>query len=409
MMGTKLAKWSLVPILILGLADVASAERIKTLADLKGVRPNQLVGYGLIIGLAGTGDDQSAKFSSDSVVNMLQRLGTNINSNQLRLKNIAAVMVTAELPAFAAPGQRIDVTVSSIGTAKSLEGGTLLLTPLKGPDKRVYAVAQGSLSVGGFLASGKSGSSVQKNHPTVGRVPSGALVERAVPINLNREVLEISLRSPDFTTSVRIAAAIEKRLRAPKKKPAQQAETKKGKKGKKRGKKAAEPEEAEAAPVLAEGEEPYATSRDPGTVLVRVPEEYLERIPVLIAELETIQVIPDVPTKVVINERTGTVVLGKGVRLSPVAVAHGGLTVEVEETPSVSQPGAFSGGSTAVVDSTTVKVTEEKGQLHTVGGGASLNDVVRALNALGVTPRDLVAILQTLKSAGALHAELEIQ
>lgn len=384
----------------------AQGERIKTLADLKGVRPNQLVGYGLVVGLAGTGDDQSAKFSSDSVVNMLQRLGTNINSNQLRLKNVAAVMVTAELPAFSSIGQRIDITVSSIGTAKSLEGGTLLMTPLKGPDKQVYAVGQGALSVGGFLASGKSGSSVQKNHPTVGRVPSGALVEKEVPINLKREILEISLRTPDFTTSVRIAEAIEKRLQEVVAAATKGAEKgpQKGARGKSKKKRAKEEPTQPAANV-----EPYATSKSPGLVHVRIPDSYQERIPVLIAELEKVEVTPDVPTKVVINERTGTVVLGRGVKLSPVAIAHGGLTVEVQENPAVSQPGAFSGGTTAVVDNTTVKVTEIAGELHSVGGGTSLNDVVRALNALGVTPRDLVAILQTLKSAGALHADLEIQ
>ncbi len=406
-----IVKWQLVFSLIAIFASSGEVrgERIKTLADLKGVRPNQLVGYGLVVGLAGTGDDQSAKFSSDSVVNMLQRLGTNINSNQLRLKNVAAVMVTANLPAFAAVGQRVDVTVSSIGTAKSLEGGTLLMTPLKGPDKNVYAVAQGALSVGGFLAVGKTGSSVQKNHPTVGRVPAGGLVEREVPVNLEREVLEISLRSPDFTTSVRIAQAIEKKLRMPP--GALNEETKAGKKNKKKKGRKAKAEEARLAAQMSgpDFETPFATSRDPGTVMVRVPQSYKGRVPVLISELEMLDVTPDLPTKVVINERTGTVVLGKGVRLSPVAVAHGGLTVEVEETPMVSQPGAFSTGNTEVVERSGIAVTETKGQLYAVGGGASLNDVVRALNALGVTPRDLVAILQALKSSGALHAELEIQ
>ncbi len=397
-------------ILIVGLVSPAQAERLKDLSDVEGNRPNQLVGYGLVVGLAGTGDDQSAKFSSDSVVNMLERLGTNIDTNQLRLRNVAGVMVTAELPAFSAPGQRIDVTVSSMGTAKSLEGGTLLLTPLKGVDRKVYVVAQGALSVGGFLASGKSGGSVQKNHPTVGRIPAGGLIEREIAVALPGALLKINLRRPDFTTSVRIAEAIEKKLRAPVKTEVEDKKGKKGKRGraKKRRKKGKKEEEV-VAPLVPEGEEPYAIPRDPGTVLVRVPPAFKGRIAHLVATLEMVEVTPDVPTKVVINERTGTVVLGQNVRISPVAIAHGGLTVEVQENPTASQPNAFSQGQTQVLPGSTVTVTEGKGQLHTVRKGASLSDVVGALNALGVTPRDLVAILQTLKSSGALSAELEIQ
>jgi len=397
-------------ILIVGLVSPAQAERLKDITDVEGNRPNQLVGYGLVVGLAGTGDDQSAKFSSDSVVNMLERLGTNIDTNQLRLRNVAGVMVTAELPAFSAPGQRIDVTVSSMGTAKSLEGGTLLLTPLKGVDRKVYVVAQGALSVGGFLASGKSGGSVQKNHPTVGRIPAGGLIEREIAVALPGALLKINLRRPDFTTSVRIAEAIEKKLRAP---PKTEVEDKKGKKGKrgraKNRRKKDKKEEEVVAPLVPEGEEPYAIPRDPGTVLVRVPPAFKGRTAQLVAALEMVEVTPDVPTKVVINERTGTVVLGQHVRISPVAIAHGGLTVEVQENPTASQPNAFSQGQTQVLPGSTVTVTEGKGQLHTVRKGASLSDVVGALNALGVTPRDLVAILQTLKSSGALSAELEIQ
>ncbi|MED5465650.1 MAG: flagellar basal body P-ring protein FlgI [Myxococcota bacterium] len=394
-------------ILILGLGAPVQGERLKDLSDVEGNRPNQLVGYGLVVGLAGTGDDQSAKFSSDSVVNMLERLGTNIDTNQLRLRNVAGVMVTAELPAFSAPGQRIDVTVSSMGTAKSLEGGTLLLTPLKGVDRRVYVVAQGALSVGGFLASAQSGGSVQKNHPTVGRIPAGGLIERGVAVALPGASLKINLRRPDFTTSVRIAEAIEKKLRAPKK---VEVADKKGKRGRgKNRRKKGKKEETVVAPLVPEGEEPYATPQDPGTVLVRVPHAFKGRIAQLVAELEMVQVTPDVPTKVVINERTGTVVLGQNVRITPVAIAHGGLTVEVQENPTASQPNAFSEGTTQVLPGSAITVKEGTGQLHTVREGASLSDVVGALNALGVTPRDLVAILQTLKSSGALSAELEIQ
>lgn len=389
-------------------AQVASAERLKELADLEGARANQLLGYGLVVGLAGTGDDASAPFSAESVVTMLERLGTQIDPSRVRLRNVAGVVITAELPAFVRPGQKLDVTVSSIGTAKSLEGGTLLMTPLKGADGVVYAVAQGALSTGGFAASGGSGSSVVKNHPTVGRIPGGAFVEREVPINLVRPELRITLRTPDFTNAAMIADAIQARLVAPEKK-IEEVETKKGKKGKKgkRGKKAAEEaieDQASKGPVPQ-----YVSVVDGGTVVVKVPEMYTGKVPVLMALLERLEVNPDIPTRVVINERTGTVVLGGNVTLSPVAIAHGGLTVEVNESQAVSQPGAFSQGETTVVNETEIKVTEAEGQLHKVGPGTSLGEVVRALNAIGATPRDLVAILQALKSAGALRAELQIQ
>ena len=389
-------------------ATPALGDRIKDIADFDGARSNQLVGYGVVVGLAGTGDDQSARFSSDSVVNMLERLGTNIDTRQLRLRNVAAVMITADLPAFTAPGQRIDVTVSSLGTAKSLEGGTLLLSSLKGVDQKVYALVQGPLSVGGFRASGKSGSSVQKNHPTVGRIPGGAIVEREVPVDLQGESVRLNLRRPDFTTISRVAAVIERALRPA---PVVPEESKKKRRRSRRGrKKKAKSEEPKVEkPLVPEGEEPYALVRDSGTLTIRVPDKFLERVPALIAFIETLQVMPDIPTRVVINERTGTVVLGQNVRISPVAIAHGGLTIEVEESQNVSQPGAFSKGTTAITPTTNVLVREVKGELHPVSGGASLSDVVRALNGLGVTPRDLVAILQTLKTSGALHAELEIQ
>ncbi len=384
-------------------ASQASADRLKELADLDGARANQLVGYGLVVGLAGTGDDASAPFSAESIVTMLERMGTQIDASRLRLRNVAGVMVTAELPAFVRPGQSIDVTVSSIGTAKSLEGGTLIMTPLKGPDMQVYAVAQGALSIGGFSASGASGSSVAKGHPTVARVPNGALVEREVPVDLMRPELHITLRTPDFTTAIRIADKIQAKLagRLDKK---EDPKGKKGKKGKDDGAK------GEAAGA---NEESFVTTRDAGTIVVRVPERYGERIPMLMAELEALEVTPDDPVRVVINERTGTVVLGSGVRLSAVAIAHGGLTVEIQESSNVSQPnaGLYGGGAgnTVVTPETAISVTEGGGQLHTLTPGASLSEVVRALNAIGVTPRDLVAIMQALKAAGALHAELDIQ
>jgi len=393
----KIKNGLLVTLLVLVGSQSAQAERIKELADLEGARANQLIGYGLVVGLAGTGDDASAPFSAESVVTMLDRLGTQIDPSRVRLRNVAGVIITAELPAFVKPGQRLDVTVSSIGTAKSLEGGTLLMTPLKGVDGVVYALAQGPLSTGGFAASGGSGSSIVKNHPTVGRIPGGAFVEKDLPVNLVRQELRISLRTPDFTNATRISAAIQERLIAPEKKSNEQSA------GGKKGRKATEAE-VPAGPV-----EEYVQVVDGGTVVVRVPEAYTGKVPVLMAMLEALEVNPDIPTRVVINERTGTVVLGGEVTLSPVAIAHGGLTVEVSESAAVSQPGAFSQGETKVIGETEITVKEEDGQIHEVGPGASLGEVVRALNAIGATPRDLVAILQALKSAGALHAELEIQ
>ena len=385
------------------MAGQAHADRLKELADLEGARPNQLVGYGLVVGLAGTGDDASAPFSAESIVTMLERMGTQVDPSRLRLRNVAGVMVTAELPAFVRPGQTIDVTVSSIGTAKSLEGGTLVMTPLKGPDMQVYAVAQGALSIGGFSASGASGSSVSKGHPTVGRVPNGALVEREVPVDMVRPELHITLRTPDFTTAIRIADKIQAKLSG-RLDVQEEDNRRRGRRGN-RGQAAEEQSPA--------NEENYVTTRDAGTIIVKVPERYGERVPVLMAELEALEVTPDNPVRVVINERTGTVVLGSGVRLSPVAIAHGGLTVEIQESSNVSQPnaGLYGGGAgeTVVTPESSIKVTEGGGQLHTLAPGASLSEVVRALNAIGVTPRDLVAIMQALKAAGALHAELDIQ
>ncbi len=392
----------MVALLVLVGSQSAQAERLKEMADLEGARSNQLIGYGLVVGLAGTGDDASAPFSAESVVTMLERLGTQIDPSRVRLRNVAGVVITAELPAFVKPGQRLDVTVSSIGTAKSLEGGTLLMSPLKGADGVVYALAQGALSTGGFAASGGSGSSVVKNHPTVGRIPGGAMVEKDVPVNLVRQELRITLRTPDFTNAALIANVIQEKLENPQGKKAEEAAPR-GRRGR-RAQAAAQTPETPAEPV-----EQYTQVLDGGSVTVKVPEDYVGKVPMLMAMLETLEINPDTPTRVVINERTGTVVLGGNVTLSPVAIAHGGLTVEVNESAAVSQPGAFSQGETTVVAESDIKVTEEEGQIHTVGPGTSLGEVVRALNAIGATPRDLVAILQALKSAGALHAELEIQ
>lgn len=413
--------WLILVLVFASRDALAVSARVKELADVQGARANQLVGYGLVVGLAGTGDDQQARFSVQSVASMLKQLGVRIDPSQLILRNVAAVVVTAELPAFIAPGQRLDVTVSSIGTAKSLQGGTLLMAPLKGADGKVYAVAQGSVSVGGFSAGGRSGSSVQKNFTTVGRVPGGALVEREVPFELNRSELRISLKAPDFTTAVRVADAIRGKL--DELAPAEGAAESDASSSPSAAGQGAEAEDGAGAdaeesgtPSVASAAEsnaappPRVEPLDAGTVLVRVPPSFTADVPRLIAELEALEVESDRETRVVINERTGTVVLGERVKIAPVAIAHGGLTVAVSESFAVSQPGPFARrGQTAVVPETSISATEQGGQLRQLEEGASLSDVVQALNALGVSPRDLVAILQALRSSGALQAELVIQ
>lgn len=386
-------KLLLVALLVLGVAPSAQAERVKQLADVKGARTNTLVGYGIVAGLAGTGDDYSAGLAGPSIQIMLQRLGVHIEASQLRLRNVAAVMVTAELPPNAGAGSAIDITVSSIGSAKSLEGGTLLATPLKGADLKVYALAQGPISVGGFLVAGFSGSRVGKNHTTVGRVPSGARVEREIELRQEADIIELALRVPDFTTSVRIAekanALVQER-------------------GGVTGAQQDAQEKAAAEGDKKEGpkDERNAWARDAGTVMVRIPDKDRGHLPDLMAAIEGLDVEADVVAKVIINERTGTVVLGDQVKLRAVAIAHGGLTLQVTETPMVSQPSAFSLGQTAVVPRTQISATDVKGQLHEMKASTTLGDVVQALNSLGVTPRDLVAIVQALKASGALRAEV---
>lgn len=412
--------------LAIALASPAHADRLKDVADVRGVRPNKLLGYGLVVGLGGTGDDTQARFGADSVVTLLERLGVHVDKTRLMLRNVAAVVVTTELPAFAAAGQSLDVTVSSIGNATSLEGGTLLATPLKGADLNVYAVAQGPLLVGGYLASGRSGSGTKKNHTTVGLISNGATVERELPLSLDKEELAISLHVPDFTTASRIVKAVNTKMaewkpadapsldgRTEADKAAQAAKEADAAKGATDAAKGAKVDDAAAAAEKARAAAQtwkLASARDAGTVLVPVPKSFDERVPAFIAELEVLEVTPDVAVRVVVNERTGTVVLGEGVRIDPVAIAHGGLTLEVKEQVDVSQPQPFAkGGKTVVVPNTQMTAVEKAGGLREVRAGASLSDVVKALNALDVSPRDLVAILQALKAAGALHAELEIQ
>jgi flagellar P-ring protein precursor FlgI len=342
--------------------------RIKDIARLSGVRANQLFGYGLVVGLAGTGDSSGAFFTVQSVANMLNRLGIVVPPSRLRVRNVAAVMVTAELPPFAREGDRLDVILSSIGDARSLVGGVLLQTPLQAADGNVYAVAQGPVAVGGAGESA-GGSKAQINHLTVGRVPGGAVVERAVVGSVaENHVVSVVLLQPDFSTAVRVAEAINRGL----------------------------------------GRN-LATAVDAARVDVNVPPDYPGGLAAFVARVESFRVRPDVSARVVVNERTGTVVIGGAVRILPVVIAHGNLRIEVQSEPQVSQPPPLSRGETRVVPRTRVAVTPEPGALVPIPGTNSVQDLARALNALGVTPRDLIAILQALKAAGALQGELVIQ
>jgi flagellar P-ring protein FlgI len=344
--------------------------RIKDVADFEGVRENQLVGYGLVVGLAGTGDSlRNSPFTRQSLAAMLERLGVNASNGNLNTRNVAAVMVTANLPPFANQGSRIDVTVSALGDARSLAGGQLLVTPLMGADQQVYAVAQGPLAIGGFAASGQSGSSVTRGVPTAGRIASGALVEREINFDIaGMDELRLALRNPDFTTAHRMAAAINTAVGA------------------------------EAARVA-----------NPGSVVLRRPPEYAGDMVSLVGRIENLQVEVDTPARIVIDESSGIVVMGENVKVSTVAIAQGNLTISIQEDPFVSQPLPFSrGGETVVVPSSGVDVDEEEGGLVMVPGGVELRQLVNGLNALGVTPRDMISILQALKAAGAIQAEIEV-
>ncbi|MGE3774771.1 MAG: flagellar basal body P-ring protein FlgI [Gammaproteobacteria bacterium] len=346
----------------------AHAERVKDLATVAGVRDNQLIGYGLVVGLDGTGDQTSqTPFTVQSIRNMLLQMGitTPENANP-QLKNVAAVMVSATLPPFAKPGKTIDVTVSSIGNAKSLRGGSLIMTPLKGADGAIYAMAQGNLVVGGFGAETKDGSSISVNVPSVGRVPNGATVEREVASPfLTDEALTLNLHRPDFTTATRMAQAIDG--------------------------------------VLGGGS---ATAIDGSSVRVQSPADPAQRTSFM-AVVENIELAPgEAAAKVIVNSRTGTVVIGQNVHVSAAAVTHGSLTVTISNDPIVSQPNALSGGQTAVVPNSQIDVREEKNKMFLFDPGVSLNDIVEAVNKVGAAPGDLVAILEALKEAGALRAEL---
>ena len=352
-------------------ASPASAQaRLKDIATVQGVRGNQLVGYGLVVGLAGTGDSQQVAFTIQSVTSMLAKFGITVPQSSVRLKNVAAVMVTASLPAFVRTGETIDVTVSSLGDSASLSGGTLLQTPLQAANGQIYAVAQGSVSVGGFSAGGSSGAGqVAQNHVTAGRIPAGGIVEQDVATTLSGGGnISVTLTEADFTTAVRVAQAINKSL----------------------------PEGASSARAVDAGN--IQVGLTPGADPVG-----------LIAQLENVTVTPDVPARIVINERTGTVVLGGNVTVSACAIAHGNLTIQIADATAVSQPAPFGNGATVVVPRQNIKVGEGSEKLIPIPDSPTIDKVVKALNALGVTPRDLISILQTMKEAGALHADLDIQ
>ena len=344
--------------------------RIKDIVDFEGVRENMLIGYGLVVGLNGTGDTLSSSiFTRESLVGMLERLGVNARDDSLKTDNVAAVMVTATLPPFAKQGTRIDLSLSAIGDADSLLGGTLLVTPLVGADGEVYAVAQGPVAVGGVSAGG-AGAEVSKGVPTNGRIASGAIIEREISFDLQGlDTLRISLRNPDFTTARRIAQAINSFVGGP-----------------------------------------IAQSRDSATVSLVVPDNYRGKMVALITDIEQLRVTPDISAKVVIDEQTGIIVMGENVRISTVAIAQGNLTIRITETPQVSQPLPFSEeGETVTVPRTQIEIDEDEDKrLSVLSNSVTLQELVDGLNALGIGPRDMISILQAIKAAGALQAEIEL-
>lgn len=360
----------LAAVLMAGTPAALAASRVKDIADFEGVRDNLLVGYGLVVGLKGTGDSlKSSVFTKESLIGMLARLGVNTRNTSLDTDNVAAVMITAVLPPFARQGSRIDITVSALGDAKSLLGGTLLVTPLLGADGEVYAVAQGQVAIGGFEAQG-AGASVSKGVPTSGRISSGAIVERELGFELaSLDQFKIALRNPDFTTAQRIAAAINRSLGVG-----------------------------------------AARALDPGTVNLVVPANRQGDVVGLMTQIEQLRVTPDQVARVVIDERSGVIVMGENVRISTVAIAQGNLTIRITETPQVSQPQPFTeGGATVVVPRTQVEIDEDDDRkLAVLSEGVSLQELVNALNALGIGPRDMITILQAIKAAGALQAEIEV-
>src|ERR1700726_3206696 len=354
--------------LVVSTIPAGATSRIKDLANIEGVRQNQLIGYGLVVGLNGTGDTlNNIPFTKQSLQAMLERMGVNIRGATIRTGNVAAVMVTGNLPAFGTQGTRMDVTVSALGDAKNLQGRTLLVTPLLGADGNVYAVAQGSLAVGGFAVEGEA-PKIVRGVPTVGRISNGAIIEREIEFALNKlNQVRLSLRTADFTTAKRIAAAINDYIGAP-----------------------------------------IAEPLDPSTVQITLPQKPTNNVVALLTEIEQLQVDPDLAAKVVIDERSGIIVMGRDVRVSTVAVAQGNLTVTISESPQVSQPNSFSRGRTVVTPRSNVGVVEDGKKLAVVKDGVSLQQLVDGLNGLGIGPRDLIGILQAIKAAGAIQADIEV-
>ena len=366
------SKWKFILILLIAIflhINLSEAARIKDITSLQGVRENQLIGYGIVIGLAGTGDSSTnIFFSIQTIASMLKKLGLTVPANEidgLKFKNMATVMVTANLPPFARSGSRIDVLISSLGDAKSLQGGTLLLTPIKAANGEVYAVAQGPVSIGGFEAGGAD-KGVQKNHLTVGRVVSGALIEKEIPFDFeNKKSLRLALNQPDFTTANRVADAINSFFK-----------------------------------------NNIAFAKDAGTIDVLVPDKLKKSVVKFVASMEILEVSPDTAARIIIDERTGTIVVGENVRISKIAVSHGSLTIKITEEPIVEQPKPLSKGETKIVPRTRITVEEGEDRLLVLPKGTNLGEVVTALNAIGVSPRDLIAILQAIKAAGALQGKL---
>src|SRR5258708_4412027 len=359
----------LILLLILTAATATADTRLKDLVTLEGVRDNQLVGYGLVVGLNGTGDKRQTVFSAQSLTNLLARMGVTVPPTAILVRNMPAVLVTADLPPFAQPGVRLDTTVSAVGDASNLQGGMLILTPLKAADGQVYAVAQGSVVTGGFAA-GRGGATQTVNHPTAGRIPNGAIVERTAPSIEPTDRVRLQLRQADFTTASRIAAVINKKFGT--------------------------------------AEAPVAHAENSALVSVGTPASYHANTVEFVAEVEALMIDADRPTRIIINERTGTIVMGKEVKIAPVAVLHGALTVEIQTTFTTSQPGPLSQGQTTVVPNTSVTAKEEKARNVILKNGATVEELVRALMSIGSTPRDAIPILQSLRAAGALDGEIEV-
>ncbi|MBO4519910.1 MAG: flagellar basal body P-ring protein FlgI [Alphaproteobacteria bacterium] len=356
--------------LLIWAASANASSRIKDISDIEGVRENYLIGYGLVVGLNGTGDSiSSMAFTEESLIGMLERLGVNTRDGKIKSKNIAAVMVTGSLPAFARQGTRIDVTISALGDAKSLQGGVLLVTPMLGADGEVYAIAQGQVAIGGFSAQGDA-QSVVKGVPTSGRIANGGIIEREIMFDFaNQKAIKLALRNPDFTTAARITDAINSYVGSV-----------------------------------------AATTIDSGTVSINIDRSRREDLIQMLTDIEQLRIEPDQVAKVIIDEKSGIIVIGENVRINPIAIAQGNLTIRVTETPQVSQPAPFSmTGETVTVPRTDIQVDEQsENKLNILKSGVSLQELVDGLNALGVGPRDMISILQAVKAAGALQAEIEV-